>query len=673
MNELYAYNTSDFTTKKIIFYPISNRGINFVEIDFFLNNENTTYNQLIKDSKYLNYIIYILNQTNEGSLYHELNNENKNIYIDSLSSSYEIILKNRIRFSIYILLTHYSYNYIPEIITKVYNYMNDIILYINNFNDSINDTRIEELQRISEQIFTFTEDAHETLFFQNIAINLFYKDEKDYLLKQEWFTKQNFIKNINTVKNYFNQLNINNSVIFLGINEATIIKYNLPQSNIGFIFQNKDITNFFGITYSSNNIDEHFSISYDNDFTTLLNPEKNDFISKYDYNSDLEYNSSDYDNYFKTIHKEISDVNDNYLKVFWQKDTSFHIPKIFLTIYFFHPFLRPNFHDELNTYKNFTFNNNDKLYFEYKLFIYYMIRAISEQLADAFRAGGNYFSLTYTEAYNCLNLFIFSDLVHKSLNIIKNIIFNQTNFISELENKFEIYIDALLRDDLISNNAPDTSKIRLAFYESITKDNDNNLLPIYNYYKFPFNSFSNITFNDLDNDELKADTYSIKYIYLFGYYNETEAYEIYELFNSTNNFDIPLKTWANFSDTKITDSNFVEWIFNKSLITKNSNFSCNNCNGRTSHFMNFIKYTLKTSCLADMLIDILNKNYNYFQRDIEIIKIAQTYIYLGYVFYNEPMENRDLMNKIIEWLEENDKMNKKVDVIGDKFYYFLKG
>ena len=37
------------------------------------------------------------------------------------------------------------------------------------------------------------------------------------------------------------------------------------------------------------------------------------------------------------------------------------------------------------------------------------------------------------------------------------------------------------------------------------------------------------------------------------------------------------------------------------------------------------------------------------------------------------MENGDLMNKIIEWLKENDKMNKKVDIIGDKFYYFFKG
>ena len=82
--------------------------------------------------------------------------------------------------------------------------MNNIILYINNFNDFINDTRIEELQRISEQIFTFTEDAHETIFYQNVATDLFYKDEKDFLLKQTWFTKQNFIENINTVKNYFN-------------------------------------------------------------------------------------------------------------------------------------------------------------------------------------------------------------------------------------------------------------------------------------------------------------------------------------------------------------------------------------------------------------------------------------------------------------------------------------
>ena len=88
-------------------------------------NNNITYNQLIKDLQYLSYIIYILNRTDIGSLYYELNNNN-NISIKSLSSNFEIILKSKIKFSILINLNHYSYKYIKEIISKVYNYMNNI-------------------------------------------------------------------------------------------------------------------------------------------------------------------------------------------------------------------------------------------------------------------------------------------------------------------------------------------------------------------------------------------------------------------------------------------------------------------------------------------------------------------------------------------------------------------
>ena len=79
--------------------------------------------------------------------------------------------------------------------------MNNIKLYINNFNKRVNDIRIQELERICEQYFTFTEDAHESIFYKNLANNLFYKDEKNYLLKEMWFTKQDFIVNINTIKN----------------------------------------------------------------------------------------------------------------------------------------------------------------------------------------------------------------------------------------------------------------------------------------------------------------------------------------------------------------------------------------------------------------------------------------------------------------------------------------
>ena len=87
-------------------------------------NNNITFNQLIKDSQYLSYNIYILNRTDIGSLYYQLNNNN--ISIKSLSSNFEIILKSKIKFSILINLNYYSYKYIKEIISKVYNYMNNI-------------------------------------------------------------------------------------------------------------------------------------------------------------------------------------------------------------------------------------------------------------------------------------------------------------------------------------------------------------------------------------------------------------------------------------------------------------------------------------------------------------------------------------------------------------------
>ena len=74
-----------------------------------------------------------------------------------------------------------------------------------------------------------------------------------------------------------------------------------------------------------------------------------------------------------------------------------------------------------------------------------------------------------------------------------------------------------------------------------------------------------------------------------------------------------------------------------------------------------------------MLMDILFKNNNFNNFHLSILTAQQTFIYLGFVFNSKTMEIGDLMNKIIEWLKENDKMNKKVDVIGDKFYYFFKG
>jgi hypothetical protein len=113
--------------------------------------------------------------------------------------------------------------------------MNNIKLYINSLDNNFNDIRIDELDRINEQNFTFTEDAHESIFYKNMAKDLFYKDEKDYLLKQMCFTKSNFIENITRVKYYYNQLKKENSVILLGLSDLIKNKYNLENSDISYV------------------------------------------------------------------------------------------------------------------------------------------------------------------------------------------------------------------------------------------------------------------------------------------------------------------------------------------------------------------------------------------------------------------------------------------------------
>ena len=259
------------------------------------------------------------------------------------------------------------------------------------------------------------------------------------------------------------------------------------------------------------------------------------------------------------------------------------------------------------------------------------------------------------------------------MEVINSIIYNQTDFKSELENRFEIYRDLVLDDFLSFSHYDDFTKIINTFYEVITEDKNNSLPSIYNYCNFPINSFLNITLDELIIEEILTDIFAIKYIYLFGYYNKSEAQEIYEIFNSTNNFNIPLKSYANYGGTKLNDSNYVKWALEKKEINKNYKIGINSEYNETNRFIKFTEYNLKTSCLTDMLIYILSKDRNIIKNDISIISLEKTDIYLGFTFKNGIIENKKFMNDIIEWLEENEEMGKNVDVIGDRFYYLLKG
>ena len=191
--------------------------------------------------------------TNNESLYHKLThseNNNTKLNIKSLSCNFEVILKSKIKFSILIKLNEYSYEYLKEIIERVYSYMEKIKMHINNLKQ--NDERVTELYTINEQNFTFTEDSHEIGYYKNKAKDLFYRDDKDYYLKEVWIPSDLNQSN-SRIKFYSNQLTQENSVIFVSISKQIVDKYHLNES-LRIFSDLKKTTNYSNITYSIHDI-----------------------------------------------------------------------------------------------------------------------------------------------------------------------------------------------------------------------------------------------------------------------------------------------------------------------------------------------------------------------------------------------------------------------------------
>ena len=530
---------------------------------------------------------------------------------------------------------------------------------------------MEELDKISEQNFTFTEDAHDSTFYKNIANDLFYKDEKEILLKQMQFSKKDFIENITTVKFYYNQLTFNNSVLFLGFRNDTIIKHNLNNSEFSYLFNDIKPASL-KINYASNKLDKHIHPSYDNNYTKLLNPKKNEYISQFDSNSTLDYYEEDYNNYFTVRYKEVNESSNNLVKVFWKNDTSFHIPKILTTIYFFHPFSRPNKHSN-DTSK---IKPNDRLYFEYILFFAYIKRAMIEQLADVFRAG-NSFQIEFKENFIVFDLFFYSDIAGKAMKLFNNITYDKDKFMTELKQNFEIYKEIAFEDYELAGEF-DLNKKRNRFFQEITKDKNEILPPIYNHYNFSKENFSDINYNDLKEEEIGLDIHLIKYIFLFGYCNERNASNILQIFNMHNKFYFQSSLeLAGYSGTVINDTNFVKWTLKKSLIEESHNVTCPcpSDEKKVYRFIIFNEYSLRSLCLCNMLQNILEKDSHFKNTFIYIRFFERKYIYLVFLFKKKISDTNyvKFINNISEILRGNKDMNEMVDLIGDKFYYLLKG
>ena len=659
-----AYNISDFIKQKMIYYNISEYEKNFIKINYFIDDKYNNYSKLFIDSGYFNYLKYILDETYEESLYYML----REVYnITSLSCDYEVILKSKIKFSITLYLNDYSYDSISIIINKVYEYIHNITKYINSLNDE--DLKASELFKIVSQNFTYTEDYHDSFTInKKRAIQLFFKNEKNYFLRDVWLPG-NFFKNLNYLKDYTNQLTPKNSVIIFGFNDYTLdkIKNTLESQNIYYLFDENDIQNtkYFSLKYSCFDLDIDFEKKFNYDDPYQINNHANIYISNYTSESDLVYDPLDEEKYYTETSKSINKDDNGLKEFFFKKDTSFHLPKVYIILYFFHPYLRAK-KTEKDTDKYF----EDNKFFQIILHLTYLEREINFKLADAIRAG-NIIEFDFNQNLFYIDVFAFSDVAEMILKVITEIIESYSEQV--IKSKFEIYRETALKDYLNFYSVDILKKLRLYFYQYLTKTD--NKPHIYNYYSFPSDEFRSRNVEEILYDYINS---FIIQGFIYGYYEEKQANNLYSNFyiSKEDNFNQALSN-ANLNNVDLNSSNFIGWIKEKYNLTKDIEYKdedkCGKYTDYNYRFMRFSEYKIENRIMSEVFERIFNNNENNNNNNYYIkTKIfCQNQIYAQFTL-SKNLNKKDFIENITDIINNNKgKYKENVDVIGDRFYYIL--
>ena len=656
-NEYY----SNLNTGKVIYHQIKEDENHYIKIIYYINGNNSSLKELYKDSGYFNYIKYILDETHNESLYYKLThseNNNAKLNIKSLSCNFEVILKSKIKFSILIKLNEYSYEYLKEIIERVYSYMEKIKMHINNLKQ--NDERVTELYTINAQNFTFTEDSHEIGYYKNKAKDLFYRDDKDYYLKEVWIPSDLNQSN-SRIKFYSNQLTQENSVIFVSISKQIVDKYHLNES-LRIFSDLKKTTKYSNITYSIHDIKDLNlyidKVKKENSLTYYPNI----FISNFSRNDKIVKEEEKLNGTYTPLNK-----SDNFVKFYWIKSTNFEIPKVYVNLYFFHPYLRPNTKNK---------SEQDTIFFYFILYMAYLEREIYFKLSDAIRAG-NMIKMNFTENFFYIDVFAYSDKIIEIMTIINDIVYsNEDNIKTEIKDNFILYRDYALDDLLNFQNLDIKEVLRYEYYKGITENDKDDFPPVYNYYKFNKTNFINITESNCSFDYLNNINAQIVNGFILGYCERNKAEEIYNI--SKRNFNelslIQSFYHANYNPEKFPIKSFVNKSLNREKLTENkpNNKAKELLSNVIYSFMTFGDYSYENRILAELLKKVLEHNTG--RRSYRIDIINQKDIVLRFFIPRQIYINTsEFINSIIDIIKSNQDYytNEHFDVVGDYFYYIV--
>ena len=277
---------------------------------------------------------------------------------------------------------------------------------------------------------------------------------------------------------------------------------------------------------------------------------------EYEYNPNISFSNNSFlsihNESFPKLKDEESEIfelknKNSFYKFYFKRDTIFKIPKIFISLHLFHPYLMP-----MNPKKM----EQHCFYFKIIEMFIAIKRKINKDLSDSLRAG-NEIEFGENENYLYIDIFCYEDIAYKIMEKIRNILFDidWTDF----KSNNEIYKNEVFQDFFFYSDYLDFS--RYSFYSKL-KNN------FYNKYEFWFEDFENFDYQDCINnnfDEIEFNCSKIFVIngYIYGYYTKEQAQKISDLFEVGLNIDNFVIVLNNIHNQEIKDNspdNFVNWI-----------------------------------------------------------------------------------------------------------------
>ena len=688
--EDYEYNVTNFTKQKVIVYKIGENEKSYIKINYYIDKmENESYSDFIISAGYFNYLKYMLD-VNKETLNERLD-ENK-FDFKSFSTDFEIILKKKIKFSIKIESYRKNYHF-QDILYSIYHYIYKIVKFVETI--SKDDERYKEIKKILDQNFTFREDSDnpmETSY--NLALNLFQKTSDknhfSYFLKNNWIPPIDNDIDIDKLKKYYKQLIPDNSIIIFGVNgkegynETCKSEHNFILDCSQLLLNNKNYTKtlkFFNLRYAINDLNVNFTEHFKKDEESSITFKKNEYISDYEDLITEDPEDENNDNLAVRIGNE-----SNMRYFYFKKDTTFKIPKVHVTLNFFHPYLRPGNFAEDNLLDINTNTKKQIKFYLIMLYWTYIKKEIQKNLNDAVVAG-NDILVSYNDNNLIIQVFAYTDKIEKILNEIKNIIMNTKDLENDkFKNKAELYNESLFEDFL---NFEDTN------YSTITRFYFKNFLAngkMYNKYKFvkEFNdSIYDYSINEISNVFFgKFITSFIIDSHIYGDCNEERAIIIVDIFKENKedekNFNKTLSLAGyNTEKDEINIYNFISATRNISQLSNRSNMCedeilSNKRNNKTLiRYFYYKDYNLPNYLMFSLLSKMLSSDKGkskFSSFELETVGFLRNATYFQFIMTKKSNAKSEDFNKLkylvnSTLLAKNRTYIEDIDVVGDRFYY----